>query len=168
MKTHQIIRIEGKILILREQKVILDSDLAELYGVSTKQLNQQVKRNLRRFPEDFMFKLNEREAKFLRSQFVTSKDSRGGRQYYPYAFTEQGIAMLSSVLNSERAIDANIAIMRAFVRLRQILGANKDLAEKLINMEIKYDEQFEIVFEILENWIAPEPEEEKPPIGFIP
>ena len=119
--------IERRIYLIRGHKVLLDFDLADLYGVPTKRLNQQVTRNKKRFPEDFMFQLNQKEAEALRSQIVTSKIGRGGRRYLPYAFTEQGVAMLSSVLNSDQAIKVNIAIMRAFVRLRQMLETNADL-----------------------------------------
>ncbi len=142
-------RIERLILLIHGHKVMLDSDLAELYGVTTKRLNEQVRRNLSRFPDDFMFQLTESEAHLLRSQFATSKEGRGGRRYLPYAFTEQGVAMLSSVLNSERAIKANIEIMRAFVRLRQILASHADLARKLEALEKKYDAQFKVVFEAI-------------------
>src|SRR6266498_2471404 len=118
---------------------MLDRDLAELYEVSTKRLNEQVKRNLARFPADFMFQLSDEEAESLRSQNATSETGRGDRRYLPYAFTEQGVAMLSSVLNSERAIEVNIAIMRAFVQLREILSTHKDLVRKLEELEKKYD-----------------------------
>ena len=117
--------VERKVYLIRGQKVMLDSDLATLYGVPTKRLNEQVKRNRKRFPADFMFQLTAQETETLRSQFATSKDKRGGRRTRPYVFTEQGVAMLSSVLNSERAIQVNIAIMRAFVRLREILAATR-------------------------------------------
>ena len=113
-------KVERRILFLRGCKVMLDADLAKLYGVPTKRLNEQVRRNLKRFPPDFMFQLTAKDADALRSQFATSKTSRGGRRYAPLAFTEQGVAMLSSVLNSERSIQVNIFIMRAFVRLREI------------------------------------------------
>lgn len=158
--------IERLILLIRGYKVMLDSDLAELYGVTTKRLNEQVRRNLSRFPEDFMFQLTESEVHLLRSQIATSKKGRGGRRYSPYAFTEQGIAMLSSVLNSERAIKVNIEIMRAFVRLRQILSANKELAKRLDELEKKYDSQFRIVFEAIRELMKP-PETKKRPIGFL-
>ena len=131
--------IEGKIYIIRGHKVMLDSDLAELYEAETKVLLQAVKRNLERFPSDFMFQLNNQEVISLRSQFVTSKSSRGGRRYLPYVFTEQGVAMLSTVLKNDRAIKVNIAIMRAFVNLRGMLSTHKDLARKLEQMEKKYD-----------------------------
>lgn len=155
--------IEKKILLIRGHKVMLDSDLAVLYGVTTKRLNEQVRRNLRRFPLDFMFQLTSDEAESLRSQFATSK--RGGRRYLPYVFTEQGVAMLSSVLNSERAIEVNILIMRAFVKLREMLATHKDLAKKLEEMEKKYDEQFKVVFEAIYELMKP-PEPKKRQIGF--
>jgi hypothetical protein len=120
-------QVERNILLIRGHRVMLDTDLAKLYRVPTKAINQAVKRNTYRFPVDFMFQLTSKETTALRSQFVTSK-SRGGRQYRPYAFTEQGVAMLSSVLHSERAIQVNIAIMRAFVQLREMIGSNKGLA----------------------------------------
>jgi hypothetical protein len=163
-------RIERSILLIRGHKVMLDSDLAGLYGVTTKRLNEQVKRNLSRFPEDFMFQLTESETDLLRSQIATSKKGRGGRRYQPYAFTEQGVAMLSSVLNSDRAIKVNIEIMRAFVRLRQILASNKDLSKRLDETEKKYDAQFKVVFEAIRQLMAsPEPEPEPPRkrIGFL-
>jgi hypothetical protein len=159
-------RIERMILLIRGQKVMLDSDLAELYGVTTKRLNEQVRRNLSRFPEDFVFQLTESESDLLRSQIATSKTGRGGRRYLPYVFTEQGVAMLSSVLNSERAIKVNIEIMRAFVRLRQILASNKELAKKLNELEKKYDAQFKIVFDVIRELMRT-PEPKKRPIGFL-
>ncbi len=155
--------IEHKIFLIRGQKVMLDRDLAVLYGVPVKRLNEQVKRNKKRFPEDFMFRLtkeddiglrsqivtlNENENP-LRSQFATSNVGRGGRRYPPYVFTELGVAMLSSVLNSERAILVNIQIMRTFVKLRKLLATHADLLKKIEAMERGYDRQFRIVFEIL-------------------
>src|ERR1043166_3421362 len=136
------------IVIIRKKKVILDRDLASLYGVATKVLVQAVKRNVGRFPIDFMFKLNAREFRNLRAQIVTSS-SHGGRRNAPYAFTEEGVAMLSSVLRSTRAIAVNIEIMRALVRLRTMLGAHADLARKLAYMERRYDDQFAVVFEAI-------------------
>ena len=153
----------NKIIFLRGHKVMLDSDLAELYGVETKRLLEQVKRNIERFPADFMYQLTEKEFTFLRSQFATSK--RGGRRYPPYAFTEQGIAMLSSVLHSERAIKVNIAIMRAFVKLRELLLSNKELNQQLQEMEAKYDKQFKIVFEVLQQ-LMETPNKPRKDIGF--
>lgn len=158
--------IERRILLIRGHKVMLDSHLAELYQVPTKRLNEAVKRNRKRFPEDFMFQLSMKEAESLRSQIATS--SYGGRRYLPYVFTEQGVAMLSTVLNSERAIAVNIAIMRTFVRLRQLLATHKDLAERLAAMEKKYDQRFKVVFDILRQLMEPPPEPPKPPIGFMP
>jgi phage regulator Rha-like protein len=127
--------IERRIYVIRSLKVMLDSDLAELYRVETKALNRAVKRNPARFPTDFMFQLTEDEAESLRCQFGTSNDNRGGRRYLPYAFTEHGVAMLSSVLNSERAIEMNILIIRAFVRLREVLATHRDLARKMERLE---------------------------------
>jgi len=157
--------IERKILLIRGHKVMLDSDLAELYEVATKVLVQAVKRNVKRFPSDFMFQLNNQEVAGLRSQFVTSKIGRGGRRYPPYAFTEQGVAMLSTVLNSERAIEVNIHIMRAFVKLREMIASNKELARKLDALEKKYDAQFKVVFDAIRQLMTP-PEIKKKKIGF--
>ncbi|OGX45539.1 MAG: hypothetical protein A3G38_02420 [Omnitrophica WOR_2 bacterium RIFCSPLOWO2_12_FULL_51_8] len=161
--TSQILvaRIESRIFHIRGKKVILDSDLAMLYGVETKYLTRQVRRNLRRFPEDFMFRLTQEE--FLRCQNVTSK--RGGRRYLPYAFTEEGVAMLSSVLNSERAIIVNIHIMRAFVNLRRAGLTYLWLKRKIEEMERKYDKQFKFVFDSLKKILEP-PVKEKKIIGF--
>jgi len=160
-------RIERAILVLRGHKVMLDADLAALYEVSTKVLLQAVKRNLERFPADFMFQLNAEEFQVLRSQFVTSKaPGRGGRRYAPYAFTEQGVAMLSTVLNSPRAVAVNIEIMRAFVRLRLLLASNKELARRLDALEAKTDAQFAAVFEAIRQLMTP-PEPKKRPIGFV-
>jgi ORF6N domain len=160
--------VERRIVLIRGHKVLLDIYLAELYEVPTKVLNQAVKRNLDRFPEDFIFRLNAKETDSLRSQFVTSNVGRGGRRYLPYAFTEQGVAMLSSVLKSPRAVQVNIAIMRAFVRLRQLLATHRDLAEKLAEMEKKYDKQFKIVFEIIRQLMEPPAEPVKRQMGFAP
>ena len=157
-------RIEKVILLVRRQKVMLDADLAELYGVETRVLVQAVKRNLERFPEDFMFQLSREEFAVLRSQSVTSSNW-GGRRYPPYAFTEQGVAMLSSVLRSQRAIQVNIEIMRAFIRLRQMLASHVELARKLDALEKKYDAQFKQVFEAIRQLMAP-PEPKRRPIGF--
>ena len=164
--------IERRIYLIREHKVMLDGDLAELYVVPTKRLNEQVRRNLKRFPEDFMFQLSKEEAECLRSQFATSKESeealrsqfatsktgRGGRRYLPYAFTEQGVAMLSSVLSSERAIEVNIAIMRAFVKLRQLLASNEELNRKfaaVIRKLATHDKYFTVVFDELKKLNEP-------------
>jgi len=155
-------RIERAILFLRGHKVILDADLATLYGVDTRTLVQAVKRNLARFPQDFMFRLSAKEFERLISQFVisnqrspASKSTRGGRRSSPYAFTEQGVAMLSSVLRSERAVLVNIEIMRAFVRLRQMLASHADLARKLETLENKYDAQFKVVFDAIRRLMVP-------------
>ncbi len=137
---------------------MVDVDLADLYRVPTKRLNEQVRRNLQRFPEDFMFQLTTAEAEALRSQFATSKPGRGGRRYLPYAFTEQGVAMLSSVLNSERAIEVNIAIMRVFVKLRQMLESNEELNRKfalVIRKLATHDKYFKVVFDELKKLTEP-------------
>ena len=153
--------VATKIIVVRGKKVMLDSDLAKLYGVKTKNLNLQVKRNLGRFPEDFMFKLSQDET--LRLHFATSK--RGGRRYSPYVFTEQGVAMLSSVLNSEQAVQVNIAIMRAFVKLREVLLTHKELAQKLEELERKYqlhEADIQVIFETIRKLIEPPDEPPKP------
>lgn len=184
-------RIEDRILLIRGQKVLLDFQLAELYGVSTKALNQAVKRNSERFPEDFMFQLSEAESGLitrsqtvtsiaesehnrfvdsgiLRSQIVTSKPGAGsgGRRYQPYAFTEQGVAMLSSVLRSPRAIQVNIAIMRTFVALRRMLASHAGLARKLEILERKYDAQFKVVFDAIRELMADSKPRPRGEIGF--
>jgi len=159
-------RIERAILMFRGHKVMLDSDLASLYGVQTKVLNQAVTRNIERSPEDFMFQLIEEEAMRLRSQIVTLKPGRGRhRKYLPYAFTEQGVAMLSSVLRSQGAVQVNIEIMRAFVRLRELIATNKDLARKLEELEKKYDAQFKVVFDAIRQ-LMPLPERPRRSKGF--
>jgi hypothetical protein len=161
-------RIEQAILLIRGQKVMLDADLAELYGVPTKVLIQAVKRNSRRFPEDFMFQLTKPEFDNLRSQFVTSSQW-GGRRYPPYALTEQGVAMLSSVLHSERAIEVNIEIMRAFVRMRGMLAAHQELARRLDELESKYaehDKRFVLIFDAIRQLMTPL-ETKRKPIGFL-
>ena len=149
--------IEQRILLLRGKRVMLDSHLAELYGVSTKQLNRQVRRNIERFPDDFMFQLNADEYEILRCQFGTS--SYGGRRYLPLVFTDYGILMLSSVLNSDQAVQANIQIMRVFVRLREMIKTHKDLWKKIQEMEQKYDQQFKSVFDTFRQLLI---QEEKP------
>ena len=162
-------RIAQAILLLRGHKVLLDADLAALYGVETKVLLQAVKRNLERFPADFMFQLTDQEFDHLRSQFVTS--SWGGRRYAPYAFTEQGVAMLSTVLRSPKAIAVNIEIMRAFVRLREVLSSNKDLAAKLNQLEHKLDSHDQAIVGILNairELMRPPELPKKRPIGFMP
>jgi len=159
-------RIEGAILILRGHRVMLDADLAAMYEVETRELVQAVKRNANRFPDDFMFQLTAAEFASLRSQSVISKPAgRGGRRVAPHAFTEQGVAMLSSVLRSPRAVQVNIEIMRAFVRLRRMLQLNADLARKLAALEGKYDAQFKIVFDAIRELMTP-PEKPKRRIGF--
>ena len=158
-------RITSKIYLIRGQKVMLDRDLAELYGVATKVLKQAVRRNSKRFPEEFMFELSGEEFKNWRSQFVTSKSDRMGLRYRPMAFTEQGVAMLSSVLNSERAVQVNIQIMRAFTKLRQMLATHEDLRRKIEEMEQKYDQQFQVVFDAIKLLLEAE-EKPKPKIGF--
>jgi hypothetical protein len=181
--------IERRIYLIRGQKVMIDADLAELYGVSTKRLNEAVSRNRKRFPEDFMFKLTKDETESLRSHFATSNTEtaeigpktsilrsqfaisnvgRGGRRYFPYAFTEQGVAMLSSVLNSEQAIEVNIAIMRAFVRLRQMLETNEELNRKftaVIRKLATHDKYFQVVFDELKK-LTDEPPPSGRQIGF--
>jgi hypothetical protein len=147
--------IAAKIFVIRGKRVMLDSDLAILYGVKTRRLNEQVMRNRKRFPEDFMFQLAEEEANFLRSHFATSK--RGGRRYLPYVFTQEGVAMLSGVLNSERAIMVNIQIMRAFAQFRRLLLTHNDLGRKIEEMEKKYDKQFKVVFDALKKLLEPPP-----------
>ena len=159
-------RIELSILFVRDHKVMLDSDLASLYEVETGQLVRAVKRNIDRFPPDFMFQLTKGEFKDLRCQFGTSR-RWGGRRYPPYAFTEQGVAMLSSVLRSERAVHVNVEIMRTFVRLRNLLSSNKELAVKMDRLEQKYDTQFKVVFDAIRRLMEP-PGEPKPKIGFRP
>jgi hypothetical protein len=159
-------RVERSILVLRGQRVMLDETLADLYGVPVKVLNQAVKRNASRFPEDFVFQLTAEEAAALRSQIVTSKPAgRGGRRYEPFAFTEQGVAMLSSVLRSERAVQVNIEIMRAFVRMRRVLAEHAELAKKIAQLERKYDGQFRVVFDALRELMTP-PTKPKGRIGF--
>ncbi len=158
--------IEQRIYFLRGRRVMLDQDLARLYGVKLKALNQAVKRNRGRFPKDFMFQLNQKEASASRSQIVTLK--RGENiKYLPYAFTEQGVAMLSSVLRSERAIQVNISIMRTFAKLREIISSNKDLARRLDELEGKYDAQFKAVFNAIRELMEP-PKEPPRKIGFAP
>ena len=159
--------IATKILEIRGKKVMLDWDLAKLYGVRTKRLIEQVKRNKPRFPDDFMYQLTREEVTILRSQFATS--SWGGRRYLPYVFTQEGVTMLSSVLNSERAIKVNIQIMRAFVKLKELLLTHKDLAIKLEALERKYvnhDKKIKAIFEAIKKLLEPKPVEQKRIIGF--
>ena len=157
--------IENKIYLFREQRVMIDRDLAEMYGVTTKVLNQAVSRNMERFPNDFMFKLSLYEAKRLRSQIVTSNVGRGGLRWQPYAFTEQGVAMLSSVLKSPRAIAVNIQIIRTFTKIRQILIEHSDLRLRVEAMERQYDENFKIVFDAIRRMLDDDAEP-KTEIGF--
>ena len=161
--------IEQKIILIRGQKVLLDSDLAKLYEIETFNFNKAVKRNLDRFPADFMFQLTKDEAESLRFQIGMSKKSgRGGRRYLPYVFTEQGVAMLSGVLNSKTAVQVNIAIMRAFVKIREILSTHKELASKLTQLEHKtekHDKEIYIIFEAIRQLMVP-PEKKKRKIGF--
>ncbi len=156
-------RIEKAILLIRGEKVILDKELAVLYGVSTSNLNKAVSRNPGRFPDDFMFRLTKDELDNLKFQFGTS--SWGGARRLPRAFTEQGVAMLSSVLRSPRAVHVNVEIMRAFVRLRRMVASNADLARKLAELEKRYDAQFRVVFDAIRELMAP-PRKTPPKIGF--
>ena len=158
-------RLEKAIYVIRGEKVILDRDLAALYGVPTKVLKQAVRRNIDRFPADFMFVLNTSEFQNWRSQFVTSKADRKGLRHSPYAFTEHGILMLSSVLKSDRAIQVNIEIMRTFVRLRQMLASNAELSRRLDELESKYDRQFKVVFDAIRKLMSP-PVRDRKEIGF--
>lgn len=163
--------IENKIFVIRGCRVMFDSDLAELYGIETFNLNKAVKRNLKRFPEDFMFQLTGAEFKSLRFQIGMSKDGRGGRRYLPYVFTEQGVAMLSSVLNSEQAIQVNIVIMRAFVRLKRVISAHKEPGFKIRELERKvdsHDTDVQLIFEAIRKLMEPPPAPPKPRIGFHP
>ncbi len=160
-------RIEQRIFVVRGQRVMLDSDLAELYGVTTKRLNEQVKRNSGRFPGDFAFQLTPEEAEILRSQFATSK-GRGGRRSLPYAFTEHGAIMLASVLNSERAIEASVFVVRAFVKLRSLLATHKEIAQKLTELERKltgHDEDIKTLVAAMRQLMA-QPDSKTKRIGF--
>jgi hypothetical protein len=159
-------RIEQAILWIRGHKVMLDEDLADLYGVTTKALVQAIKRNAERFPSDFMFQLSIQEVRDLRSQNVTSNAGRGGRRTLPYAFTEQGVAMLSSVLRSERAIQVNVEIIRTFVRMRQMLSAHEQLARRIDALERKYDHHFKGVFDAIRELMTPAEPKKRGRIGF--
>ncbi len=156
-------RIASQIYLIRGEKVMLDSDLATLYGVTTGNLNKAMKRNRRRFPEDFVFRLSADEHKALRFQIGRAKDGRGGRRSPPYAFTEQGVAMLSSVLRSDRAADINVMIMRTFVRLRQVLATNTELARKVA----QHDQEIEVLFEQVKGLLKPPDPPKRQPIGFV-
>ena len=161
--------ITSKIYVIRDTRVMLDRDLAELYGVKTKALKQAVRRNIARFPEDFMFELTKEEFRNWRSQFVTSNQDKMGLRYRPMAFTEQGVAMLSSILKSERAIEVNVAIMRAFVQLREIMATRRELARKLEELEGrlgKHDEQFKVVFDAIRALMEEPEKPRRKKIGF--
>lgn len=161
-------RVGSKILILRNQRVILDTDLAELYGVPVKHLNQQVKRNAHRFPADFLFTLTKSEHESLRSQFVTSNHARGGRRYFPHAFTEHGAIMAATVLNSKRAIEMSIFVVRAFAQMRHALIANEQVISKLAELEARlesHDEEIQDVVEAIRELMAPLPPNKRR-IGF--
>jgi len=174
--------IESKILTLRGQKVMLDADLAELYGVETKRLNEQVRRNIERFPEDFMFQLSAEEYDSLRSQFATSSlrsqiatsnspTGRGGRRYLPYAFTEHGALMLGNVLKSERAVEVSLMVVRTFVYLRELVSSHKELSQKLNQLERKvgaHDRAIAEVINAIRELMAPTEPKKKRPIGFAP
>ncbi len=158
--------VSSRILMIRGERVLIDADLAELYGVETKVMNQAVRRNIRRFPDDFMFQLTISE----KQEVVTNCDHLQRLKFssnLPYAFTEQGVAMLSSVLNSERAIEVNILIMRAFVKLREMISTHKDLAKKLEDLEQKYDSQFKMVFDAIRQLMTPTEPKKKRAIGFV-
>src|SRR5580704_3680043 len=157
--------ISQKIFFVRDTRVMLDADLARLYGVATKNLNKAVKRNASRFPSDFMFQLSPKELHGLGFQSGTSNSGRGGRRYAPYAFTEQGVAMLSSVLRSSRAVQVNVAIIRTFVRLREMLATHEELRRKIDAMERRYDARFQAVFETIRQMLET-PIPAKKPIGF--
>jgi hypothetical protein len=161
-------RVEGVILVVRGQKVILDADLAELYGVNTKRLNEQVKRNRDRFPEDFMFRLTKNESENLKSHFATSSSAWGGRRNLPHAFTEHGAIMVASILNTPQAVQAGVFVVRAFVRLRDMLGTHKQLARKLEELETKFeshDESIRAIFAAIQQLMTP-PEKPRKEIGF--
>lgn len=169
MQTMPIERIQRLILLIRGEKVMLDADLAALYGVTTGNLNKAVRRNLDRFPTDFMFQLTNEEAEHLRFQIGISSLAYGGRRYLPYAFTEQGVAMLSSVLHSPRAVQVNIAIMRAFVQLRQLLASHGELARKLADLEQRienHDASIRALFEAIRQLMTPPEPPPRPEIGF--
>jgi phage regulator Rha-like protein len=161
-------RIDSRILLLRGQKIILDSDLAALYGVDVKHLNQQIKRNRKRFPGDFLFRISAREFEILRSQIVTSSDGHGGRRYLPYAFTEHGAVMAATVLNSERAIQMSIFVVRAFIRMREALATNRQIVVKLAELERRienHDGNIQELVEAIRELMAPVPPN-RPSIGF--
>ena len=160
--------VHSRILILRHQKVLLDSDLAQLYGVPVKRLNQQVKRNAERFPSDFMFQLTAKEHEVLRLHFATSSRTHGGRRYAPFAFTEHGAVMAATVLNSKKAIETSVVVVRAFLRLRKMLATNRQLAEKIAELEDRmesHDKTIQDIFEAIRELMAP-PKASKERIGF--
>ncbi len=160
--------IESKIYLIRGEKVLLGPDLAKLYQVPTKRLNEQVKRSLKRFPSDFMFSLTDQEFMRLRSQFATSNVGRGGNRVPPFAFTEQGVAMLSSVLNSDRAVEVNVVIMRTFVRLRKVLNLDSEFEKRMLKLEAKYDGQFKLVFDAIRELMSSHTIPRKRIIGLSP
>jgi hypothetical protein len=165
MKSILPIQIERRIFLIRGQRVMLDADLAQLYGVETKQLNRAVRRNMERFPQEFMFQLMRDEWKILKCQIGASSLAHGGKHKLPLVFSEHGVAMLSSVLNSPRAIQVNIAIIKTFVRLRDMLAGNAALARKLEDLERKYDQQFKVVFDAIRELMTP-PDPPRRRIGF--
>jgi len=158
-------RVEKAILLVRGEKVILDVDLAALYGVTTTRLNEQIKRNRDRFPGDFAFRLTKEEFTILMSQFATSSSKHGGRRKLPLVFTEHGAIMAANVLNSKRAVQVSVQVVRAFVRLRQLLSSNSELSRKLEELERKYDRQFKVVFDAIRQLMRP-PEPHRKQIGF--
>lgn len=167
-----VANIESKILLIRGQKVMLDADLAELYGVETRRLNEQVSRNIERFPEDFMFQLSAEEFDSLRSQFAILKNGRGQhRKYLPYVFTEHGALMLGNVLKSEQAVEMSLMVVRAFVRMRELVAGNKELAQKLNQLERKvgaHDKAIAEIINAIRQLMAPSEPNKKRPIGFAP
>ena len=160
--------IESKIYLIRGEKVMLDQDLAELYQIPTMRLNEQVRRNIRRFPTDFMFPLSEQEFIILKSQFAISSSGWGGRRSPPLAFTEQGVAMLSAVLNSDRAIDVNLAIMRTFVKLRRVLKLSEEFENRISQLESKYDHGFKVIFDAIRELMSEHSVPLKRIIGLSP
>jgi hypothetical protein len=160
-------RIEPLILLVRGQRMMIDADLATLYGVPTKRLNEQVRRNANRFPDDFYFRLSLEESAALRSQIATSNEGRGGRRYLPYAFTEHGAIMAANVLNSPRAVEMSVHVVRAFVRLREMIASHKALVKRLDELEARYDERFKVVFGAIRRLMAPPEAKPKRKIGFV-
>lgn len=160
-------RVESLILVIRGQRVMIDTDLAALYGVPTKRLNEQVRRNAERFPPDFCFRLSAAESARLRSQFATSNTGRGGRRSAPFAFTEHGAIMAAHVLNSPRAVQASVHVVRAFVRLREVLASHRALVARVDEPEARYDGQFKVVFDAIRRLMAPPEAKPKRRIGFV-